>query len=205
MEEVSKQEVDFYKTIIGELKLVIDVGCKNDNIFYELNNNLEIHLFDPMKNPSVILEKIKDKLNIKFNNYGLGREETKIDLYYQYGSMMHRTEEPKFDDLHDTFKVKLRTLKNYCVENNIEKIDYLKIDTEGWDFEVMLGLGDMRYNTKYIQFEKFDYYANNETLKDILRYFKNWNLYEVGGKPLNYLFTLEELTQLKKIEVWKKN
>ena len=38
-----------------------------------------------------------------------------------------------------TFDVKTDTLDNYCEENNIEKIDILKIDTEGSELEVLGG------------------------------------------------------------------
>ena len=42
-------EIEWYKEILPDLEIVFDVGCRNDNVFYELNPALEIHLFDPSK------------------------------------------------------------------------------------------------------------------------------------------------------------
>ena len=51
-------------------------------------------------------------------------------------------------------KIKIETLDEFCKKNNIEKIDYLKIDTEGSNFDVILGATEMIKNKKikYIQF-----------------------------------------------------
>ena len=37
-------------------------------------------------------------------------------------------------------RVNISTLKIFCKNNNISKIDYLKIDTEGYDFFVLKGV-----------------------------------------------------------------
>ena len=49
--------------------------------------------------------------------------------------------------------VEMVTLKNYCLKKNIDKIDVLKIDTEGSEYDVLLGLGENIKNVKCILFE----------------------------------------------------
>ena len=39
----------------------------------------------------------------------------------------------------DEEKIRLSTLDSYLVQNKISKIDLLKIDTEGFEYEVLLG------------------------------------------------------------------
>ena len=49
--------------------------------------------------------------------------------------------------------VEIVTLKNYCQKKNIDKIDVLKIDTEGSEYDVLVGLGENIKNVKCILFE----------------------------------------------------
>ena len=49
--------------------------------------------------------------------------------------------------------IKMIKLENYISKNNIDKIDFIKIDTEGYENETILGLGDKIKNVKLIFFE----------------------------------------------------
>lgn len=199
MNEHIEKEVEFYKTIIDSCKLVIDVGCRNDNIFYELNNNLEVHLFDP--NDVRVQEKIVGLKNVYFNNYALGNYEGETVFHKRYDSILLRTEEPKFNDMHDESVVKIDTLRNYCAVNGIEKIDILKIDTEGYDFEVIRGCGTkLINNVRFIQFEEWlEGYYNQITVNDIFEYFRGWNIYKIDSRPVNYVVTMETIPSLEKV------
>ena len=54
--------------------------------------------------------------------------------------------------------VKMILLEDYLVEKNINKIDLLKIDTEGYEYETLLGLRIKLKNVKLILFEHhYDY------------------------------------------------
>ena len=49
--------------------------------------------------------------------------------------------------------VNVDTLKNFLDENLLNKIKILKIDTEGYDFNVIKGLKDRIKDVEYIYFE----------------------------------------------------
>ena len=73
------------------------------------------------------------------------------------------------------------TIDIYCAEQNINRIDFLKIDVEGHEFEVLRGASKMlRANKiKIIQFEYGGSYLDAHVfLKDIFRYFENFNNYK---------------------------
>ena len=190
---ISKAEVEFYKKIIPNCKVIFDVGCRNDAIFSDINPHAEVHLFDPMPDSKL-------KYDARFNNFGFGSKEDVVDFYHKYGSFMHRTEEPKFEQIHQTVTAKIRRPDDYCEENDITHIDFLKIDTEGWDFEVMLGAGEMLENIKYIQFEFFHYYANDKHIKDLFDFLKPRYKYEVGDSPMNYFATFENVDYLTRVQ-----
>ena len=66
-------------------------------------------------------------------------------------------------------EVEIKTLNEYLDQNLIKFIDFLKIDTEGYEFEVLLGLNDKLKNVKIILFEHHfdDMLKKNYTFRDI--------------------------------------
>ena len=60
-------------------------------------------------------------------------------------------------------KIKVITLKKFLLENKIKQIDLLKIDTEGYEYDVLLGLGNRIEDFKYIYFE---HHFNNMIIKN---------------------------------------
>ncbi len=190
---MSEDEITFYKKIIPACNVIFDVGCRDDEVFIEINPKAEVHYFDPNYKEKMSKHKY-------YNNYALGSKEETIDFRYRYGSFLHRTDYEKFDGKHDSKRATIRRLDDYCLENGVTFIDFLKIDTEGWDFEVILGAGDFLKNVKYIQFEHFPFYANDKYLEDIFEYLRLWDIYEIGGKPMNYLATKDNFEYLKMVQ-----
>ena len=45
------------------------------------------------------------------------------------------------DKNYEEFNLKVETLKNYISEKKINSIDFIKIDTEGYEYEILKGLG----------------------------------------------------------------
>ncbi|MBK8024283.1 MAG: FkbM family methyltransferase [Chloroflexi bacterium] len=59
-------------------------------------------------------------------------------------------------------QVKVDTLDDYCARNAVESIDYLKIDVEGYEMEVMLGAESLLSSGQIglIHFEYGDQWMN---------------------------------------------
>ncbi len=64
-------------------------------------------------------------------------------------------------------KIKVLTLKNFCKQKKIKKIDLLKIDVEGYEYMVLLGAKDFLRKIDYIMLEiqKNDMYKNYSNAK----------------------------------------
>jgi len=187
-------EKEFYKTVLHNCNVIFDVGCRDDNVFYEINPKAQIHLFDP--NEVNIMEEVDGLPNVHFNNYALGAHCGVVSFHHRYGSIIMRTEEPKFEGMHQSIPVDQETIQNYCKNRRIDKIDFLKIDTEGYDFEVIKGCGrDLLNNIKYIQIESWDDGRfGGETDEDIFRFFEHWNIYKLNTRPINYIITKDQLS-----------
>ena len=55
--------------------------------------------------------------------------------------------------VYQKLQIKVIKLKDYIVQQNIGKIDFLKIDTEGYEYEILLGLEDKIEFVNTIMFE----------------------------------------------------
>lgn len=80
------------------------------------------------------------------------------------------------------------TFNDFCITNNITEIDYLSIDTEGLDYEILLSIDLNSINIKKIVFEKWSYVnddldgkvqTGNILIAAIIEKFKNYNLNEL--------------------------
>ena len=171
---IFKDEIDWYKEILEELKIVFDVGCRKDDVFYDLDASMEIHLFDPAYAPN---HGMYSKIALSDT---IGRHK-----YFPEYSSMHKRDlkGAKWKWLtHDFIWIDTDTLDNYCKRSGVSRIDLLKIDTEGNDLKVLLGAVKMLPNIKYIQFEDW----SPESTREIKEILKDYEVTELGGKPMNY-------------------
>ena len=83
-----------------------------------------------------------------------------------------------------TFK---KILKKFKIK--INNIDFLKIDIEGKDFEVLKSINLKKYRPKLICIETFDLDKKNK--KNIYKYIKNINYKLVYKSPINSFFSLK--------------
>ncbi|MBD1137521.1 FkbM family methyltransferase [Pelagibacterales bacterium SAG-MED43] len=75
------------------------------------------------------------------------------------------------------FKVEILTLDHFIKENNIDFIDLLKIDTEGYEFNVLKGLKEYSHKINLVYFEHHydDMIMKNYTFGDIHHLLKKMN------------------------------
>lgn len=68
--------------------------------------------------------------------------------------------------------IKVLRLDEFIISNNINKIDLLKIDTEGFEYNVIKSLGSKIYNVKLVHFEHHfdDMIIKNYKISDIHNY-----------------------------------
>ena len=165
-------EYRFYKQFIEpSAKLIFDVGSRFDSVFANFNG--VVHYFDPNKE---FLEKLKPLTtkNSKsyFNNFGLSDKNEFLEYYNEQQSFVHRKlthPDTYMNWTKSVFEVKRGD--EYIKENNIDVIDFLKIDTEGFEFNVIKGFGNAIKKVRYIQFEYGGCYIDSgDKLKDVIEH-----------------------------------
>lgn len=167
----------FFNKIKNNCKVVFDVGCRMDSLF--INQHFKIHYFEPVNKFLNRLKELEFNILAKFNNFGLSNTNAIIPYYPKSQSFLNRT-------------ISMETLENqlgwisgesilldvkrgdeYLEKNNIKQIDFLKLDTEGFEFNVIQGFGKRIKDIKIIQFEYGGTWLDgNIKLDNIITYLK---------------------------------
>ena len=199
----SNDQHNFTSLISGLLKnekiISLDVGAQggfnSDKFFPSKYNCFFKHiLIEPIKSEA---EKLEDK---KFTiNKGLWSKKEKKKLYIldnRLGSSSLYEPDKKFFDLHnlkeidyDNYKVtrsieiECDTLTNQLTKLEINKLDYLKIDTQGSELEILKGIGDYRPLLIKIEAHFFSMYKNVPSWDKLVNflYDLNYSLIDLKG------------------------
>jgi FkbM family methyltransferase len=175
-------ESTFFNDIKKHINVIFDVGCRSNSLFSNFEG--EVHYFDPVTRYITDL-KSQPNINSKsyFNNFGLGNEEKQLYYYPKYESFYNRIESCRISDESNKILLQIKKAKDYMIENNVKDIDFLKIDTEGYELQVLQGFEELLANVKLIQFEYGGTNIDNKIkLRDITDY-----LTEKGFCNFSYL------------------
>lgn len=112
---------------------------------------------------------------------------------------------------HNTIKeVRLtKTLKTLCDNHNIEKIDLLKIDTQGSEILVIQGLGERLNDVEFVELEcsLIEWNIGGCSLQDVIDYLKDrfviFDIIELHRLNGNDLFQIDVIFQNKKSNIVK--
>lgn len=178
-----KYEEDYFNKIKNNCKTIFDVGVGDFSVFFEIED-VEVHYFEPHKKSylDLTLKKLKNKNSI-INNFGLN-DKSSILPFYDEGSLFNRNISNKI-----LYDCEVKTGLDYCLENKINKIDFLKLDVEGMETKVLIGFGDFLKNVRYIQFEYGiglrDAGSNLKEIIDLLNKYGFKDFYKNGIDKLN--------------------
>ena len=170
-------EEKFFMAIKNNINIIFDVGCR-DNSEY-INFSGEVHYFDPINK---FIEILNNQTNLNkisyFNNFGLGNENKEVYYYPRYESFYNRINSCRINDDSNKILLNIKKGNDYVINKKIQNIDFLKIDTEGYELEVLQGFEDFLINIKIIQFEYGGTFLdNNIKLIDVIKYLESKNFY----------------------------
>jgi FkbM family methyltransferase len=171
-------EYKFFMDIKDKINRIFDVGCRSDSDFIEFTG--EVHYFDPVNE---FIEKLKTQENMNkasyFNSFGLGEDNKELYYYPRYQSFYDRINSCSVSDKSNKIVLHIKKGKDYINNNNIKNIDFLKIDTEGYELNVLQGFEDFLENIKIIQFEYGGTFLDNNTkLIDVINYLEQKGFYK---------------------------
>jgi FkbM family methyltransferase len=147
-------ELAFYEKIKPHINSIFDVGSRDISLFMDFPG--EVHYFDPNPNFIDALSKNPSRHSTQiphFNSFGLGNENTMAYYYPGYESFYDRVISCEYTDINQRVEYEIRRADRYIWDNSIQNIDFLKIDTEGHEYAVLLGFGEELARVQTIQFE----------------------------------------------------
>ena len=155
-----------------QLKTIFDVGANKGDWSFHIDKHLDfdlIYAFEPIPQVFELLINNKFQKKVKFNNIALGNENTKLQFSYipnaSYLSSASVTLREGSILVSDVLSIRG---DDFCKTNNIDYIDFLKIDTEGHDYKVLLGFKEMLQNKK-VRIVQFEYGPFSIQTKDLLK------------------------------------
>ena len=198
---LKKIKINFFLDVGAYLGTYTDLVLKN-------NNSSKALIFEPQDDIYRILKhRYKKNKNIKVFNYAISNKIGARKLYINKHRLTSTFLKFNLQNNYLNYKAKLfgstirgmtknikivktKTLKKIIKENKIKKIDLIKIDTEGHELEVLVGIGKKINKVKYflVEFHNDRVYhsykprkihnyliKNNFVLKKIFRFpFTTW-------------------------------
>ena len=200
-----KKILNFFKINKNNFETILDVGGHEGETIELFLKNFEVKKIISFEASPINFKKLKfnnEKFIEKFRstkilleNFGAGNknEIIKINQFLESSSSTLK----QIDESSSYFKkkffflrkkndgklyykidIKIILLRDYLIKNKIEKIDLLKIDTEGYEHEVILGL---REEIKKVDYIYFEHHFDNMILK-------NYNFRDINQKLLDNNF-----------------
>ncbi|MCX5921940.1 MAG: FkbM family methyltransferase [Candidatus Dependentiae bacterium] len=186
----SNGELAIIKSILQNGSTVFDVGANKGEWSQHLlasKSNIQLHAFEPIPTIFHLLKKNIARDSVTTHNLAISDEDGENDFFYydknsdasEVSSFYHR---PIVDSILNTkpitIKVTTKTLDSFCHAQNIQHIDFLKIDTEGSELNVLKGASSLLHNgsIKIMQFEYGGTYLDAAiTLKEVYDLLTNNN------------------------------
>ena len=221
-----KKIISFFKIKLKNKPInIIDVGAHKGetvNLFSKNLNLKSIVCYEAsQKNFMYLTSFEKKKLNfeIKIYNIALGAIEKEMDFFQtsesssstfckiDFNSNYFKRKKRILDFFNkgnyivDKQKIKLFTLENEFRKLDYDKIDILKIDTEGFEFDVIIGAKNDINKVKYIYFEHhFDsMILKNYKFSQINEYLKKYNFKKMFKIKMPFRKTFEYIYENKSL------
>jgi len=216
------------KNKYNSFKLLIDVGAHKGESIKLFSKNFIIKKIISFEASPINFKYLKKKIEenkqgynnteIVLENTALGAED-KIIEFNQFNESSSSTikeidKESKYykrkfrlinflnnKETYQKIKIKVSKLKDYIEKNNIKKIDFMKIDTEGYEFEILLGLEN---KIKLVDIIMFEHHYDNMikkgyTFEDIHKLLIKNNFNKIYKSRMPFRKTFEYIYKRKEL------
>lgn len=216
-----------YRVQSYEIRTILDVGANKGQSALEFRKewpNARIHCFEPFEYAyQLLLENTKD-LNVICHKIALGASKGYVDVQISDADKNStRNSILPTNNIHDpahlkTERIQMTTLSDFCTQHAIPFVDWLKIDTEGYDLEVLKGATSLLESSSIlcIQTEvsmnaRNKYHVGFHTMQDYLDKYnyllfgiynqvQEWKPWRPVLRRSDALFISEKLTTTEKLK-----
>lgn len=202
--QIDKEKLlkQYFKKSIVYFDVGANIGTNVKFVKKIFGKNAIIHCFEPNHECLKILNNIP---RIKINDFAIDKD-NKSKNYYEH-PISSWSSLKKIEGYKRKIKIKCSTLDKYIEKQKIKKIDYLKIDTEGNDFNVLLSAknfiskGKIKIIEAEIIFSNKNKYTN-ENFDNIYSFLKknNYDLIGINDQKIinNKILCINAIFNFKK-------
>ncbi len=156
-----------YLPFVDDVQVVFDVGANCGATTVHLARHYPdaaVHSFEPGSEPRAILERNASAYpNVHVHPIGLHSADQVVPLYQGDGDTGMGSVFRRSVNLDESEPVQLRAGGTWAAERGIDRIDVLKVDTEGCEIHVLEGLVGLLGTVKALYVE----YDSRQSLRDI--------------------------------------
>ena len=170
--------------------MILDVGANEGDTALRFSTyfpDARIHSFEPTSRVFInLLENVESSENITAVNVALGSENTLKTLHINELSTLTSfcTHTCGMGKEIGEERVKVVTLDCYASENSVETIDLLKIDTQGYEVEVLKGASELmvenRIRVIYVEVNFVQLYRDQAYFEDVYLLLRRHNFRLIG-------------------------
>lgn len=191
--------------------VVFDVGANTGQYTTELlqsfGNKANIFCFEPNTATfNLLTQKMVGKSNVHCYNLGLSDKDHEAVLYSNgetsgMASLYDRHLSHADITMMPTSSVSLTTLGGFCRRLGIDQIDFMKIDVEGHELNVLRGASDMSKPISFIQFEFGDCNIDSRTyFRDLFEMLSpNYDIFRILHHGLRKIGEYNESLEVFKV------
>ena len=223
-----KKMVNFLKKKIKKINFFFDIGAHKGETIKLFNDNFDIDkifsfeaspvTFKTLQKNVLKFEQKYQNTQIYINNLALGSMKKKINIKHLTESSSStirsiNTNSKYFkkkyfflkklnqNNLYHELEIDQISLDEFVENNNINFIDFLKIDTEGYELEVLLGAKKILKLTKLLLFEHHydDMIVKNYFFSDIHHFLSKNNFKKIYKSKMPFRKTFEYIYENKNL------
>lgn len=193
----------------GAKPLLFDVGANKgyyaECLYRQFGDDMELRCFEPARqschNLTKTLETIAPAQAVQI---GFGKVDEEVTLHYNHEGSTIATLYPMMDlnnetNLVESESIVLRRIDSYCREEGIKRIDFLKIDVEGAEYDVLEGCGQMLKDGS-IPYLQFEFGPNNMVsktyMKDFFRILSHYKIHRIVQNGMRELPHYHEIYEI---------
>ncbi len=191
-------ELYIMKKLKKELEngVIFDIGAHvgdwSSSLINEYSDlNYILYMFEPsVKTYNKLIENIDESKNKKCHNIGFGDKEEVLTIHYDsvdQGNASILSKNTKYSE-----EVNITTIDSFCIQNDIKCVDFIKMDVQGYEYNILEGASDFLASGK-IKFIQFEFDEPNIENRMFFRDF--WNL--LNDKYYIYHSLFNGLIQIK--------
>lgn len=212
---------EIIKKNLKKESIIFDIGAHHGETvkkYFSFLKIKKIYSFEPSKKNFEVLKKLKKKFGKSLEIFNVALSDKNSSLYL---NIPNETSSSTINKLNTSSryykrkkfflfgnlktkkeKIKVIKLDNFVKKNNINCIDLIKIDTEGYEYFVLRGF---KKNIKNCKFIKFEHHYNsmikkNYNFRDINKLLKENNFKQIYKHKMCFRKTFEYLYKNKRFK-----